>query len=107
MRDTNNSKKQDIKYSLVLIAVLLVVALISVYLAFFAPKTLLSPEAGTMSYENARSLLSDLGQEGIDWYCGKISEFTDKQGNLYNQKSLEELKKILGNEEQLRREFCN
>ncbi len=77
------------------------------YLMFFSSGILLGPSSdGSVSYESARSFLTDLGEQGIEWYCGRSQSFIDLQGNVYQSKELEELKKILGNEIQLRNEFC-
>ena len=56
--------------------------------------------------EKARSLLLELGEDGIDWYCGKRENYIDAQGNNYGAVELNELKKILGNDKQLDEEFC-
>lgn len=98
---------------IIFIIIIAIVALIAIYLAFFAKKGIqYSPDEGTasktvLSYANSRELLAILEQEGIDWYCGKSKSYTDAKGNVYGSKELEELKKILGHEEELRSEFCN
>src|SRR3989344_2511897 len=77
------------------------------FVVFFVSKVDLGPpsESG-MSYEDAHGIVSKLGDDGIDWYCGKIERYTDSQGNEYGVIELTELKKIVGNEERLREELC-
>lgn len=101
------SKIQTNSIRAIFISVFFIIIFIALYLAFLAPSVSFSPEDETvMSFNNARSLLSALGKDGIDWYCGKITTFNDAKGNLYGQKELEELKRLLGNNEKLRDEFC-
>ena len=97
---------------IIFIIIIAIVVLIAIYLAFFAKKGLqysppIESSKTVLSYANSRELLAILEQEGIDWYCGKSKSYTDAKGNVYGAKELEELKKILGHEEELRNEFCN
>ncbi len=93
----------------IFLGVFIVIIFIAIYLSFFPSNITLSPndtDEVAMSFAEASSLLAKLGQDGIDWYCGKRESFTDEQGNNYAQKELEELKRILGNEKRLREKFC-
>ena len=67
---------------------------------------LLGPKLEGISYEKAKSYIIDLGPGGVDWYCGKIDLFVDKNGNEYGQRELQELKRILGNEMLIRNDIC-
>ena len=100
-------KKKVPNVKALFLGVLVLVIFISIYLTFF-PSISLSPEEeqSATSFVDASSFLSKLGQDGIDWYCGKRESFTDEQGNNYGAKELEALKKILGNERRLMEEFC-
>lgn len=99
-----NGKKVMAAAYLTVFAMVFVSAL---YFAFFSSDVQFSPpsESG-MSYEDAHGIVSKLGDDGIDWYCGKIERYTDSQGNEYGVIELTELKKIVGNEERLREELC-
>ena len=91
---------------LVLLGVLAVVAISAVYQMTISSGILLGPKFDGISYEKARSYITDLGPQGLDWYCGKANSFIDKNGNEYGQRELEELKRILGNEMRLRNDLC-
>ncbi len=100
----------DEKLSLIRIlffGVFSIVLLSAFYLSLFPAEVQLSPSSQGISFETARSLLSTMGPEGIDWYCEKTPSYADKQGNTYGAVELEELKKILGNDALLKQEFCS
>ena len=80
----------------------------AIYLSYFSKPFQLGPAEtdSIKDYSNARALLLKLGNEGIDWYCGRIGSFADAQGNIYGIRELEEMKRLLGNEARLREEFC-
>lgn len=101
------SKKNNFNTRPLFLAIFFIVVLIAIYLSLQSSQILLNPEDTSLSLETARSILSKMIPEGIEWYCGRIESYVDEQGNIFNQKSLEELKKILGNDEQLREEFCH
>jgi hypothetical protein len=98
------NNKTPIKIFFLLI--FLIVLLSFVYLKLTTTPISLSPDDSTMSFDNARVLLSAFPQEGIDWYCGKSPSFSDMQGNSYGEPELLELKKILGNDLLLDEEYC-
>jgi|SRR3989344_2412416 len=87
-------------------SVFLVVLISWVYLAFFSTDISFSPPTEGMGPESALGLLNGMGQQGIDWYCEKAASFKDSQGNTYGPIELEELKKILGNEDYLKESVC-
>lgn len=87
--------------------VFFIVLLSAFYLSFFSTEMQFSPPTEGISFETASSLLSTMGQNGIDWYCEKTLSYMDKQGNTYGSTELKELKKILGNDALLREEFCD
>ena len=90
--------------------VFLIVLLSAVSLSLFSSNELqFSPPASDsgMSYETASSFLQVMGQQGIDWYCGKTQTYIDKQGTAYGSIELIELKKILQNDDLLRQNFCD
>ncbi len=83
-----------------------IVILAAIYLTINSSLISLSPQEGFLSYENAAVSISELGPDGIRWYCGFSDNFTDKNGNQYGSKELEELRKVLGNDMKLYKEFC-
>ena len=87
--------------------ILFAIILSAVYLSVSQPFQLGPSEDSIKDYSNARALLLKLGNQGINWYCGKIESFSDAQGNVYGAKELVEMKRLLGNEERLRAEFCD
>lgn len=76
------------------------------YLSFFSKEVSFNPSIEGMSPESALGLLKVMGEKGINWYCGKTASFTDSQGNSYGPVELEELKKILGNDDYLKEKVC-
>ena len=107
-RVSDFQKKQNLIYRVVFLSVLSILLIIYLYQAFLSPTIQFSPEDDTsgLSYENARSLLKDLGRDGIAWYCGAVDSYTDSQGKVYGEKERVELEKVLGNKERLTLEFC-
>ena len=93
---------------IIILIAILVILLIILYFRFSPKPAQYSPplDESTLSFENSKALLSAFPPEGIDWYCGNTDSYTDAQGNVYGAKELEELKKILGNAQQLELEFC-
>ena len=88
--------------------VLVAIIFAALYLSFFSQPFQLGPaEDSIKDYSNARALLLKLGNQGINWYCGKIDSFADAQGNVYGARELVEMKRLLGNDERLSREFCS
>ena len=100
------SKKDNFNTRPLFLAIFFIVVLIALYLSLQSSQILLNPEETSLNLETARSILSKMSQEGIAWYCGRIEYYVDEQGNNFDQRSLTELKKILGNDEQLKEEFC-
>ena len=101
-----NENKNNPIVKVFFLSVFLIVLLSLVAISFSSDKLQLSPEESSLSFENAKVLLSAFPPEGIEWYCGSAESYTDAQGNVYREKELEELKKILGNTQQLELEFC-
>ncbi len=89
------------------LGVLGIVFVIALYLMFASSGIFYSPVVDGISFENAKSYIIGLGPNGVEWYCGKREFFTDANGKQYGAKSLEELKRILGNEARLMSELCS
>lgn len=87
-------------------SIFLIILISWFYLVFFSIEISFSPPTEGMGPESALGLLNEIGQQGIDWYCGKAASFRDSQGNIYGPIELEELKKILGNEDYLNERVC-
>jgi len=90
---------------LLFIGVLVIVVLAGLYIIFSESDLLLGPGT-SLDYDNSKSVIMALGQEGIKWYCGEILSYTDFAGNNYDEKDLRGLKDVLGNERRLKRDFC-
>ena len=109
-RKAKNSQSVEKPKSIVAayLSVLIIVFIFAIIMGFSSKQILFSPgERSTLSYEDARVLLLDLGDEGIAWYCGEQGTYTDKSGNRYGERELEALQEILGNRFALEREFCS
>jgi flagellar basal body-associated protein FliL len=99
------SKKRIIL--LLLIAIILIAAVIFfIYIKFFDTGIQFSPEESVFSYDTSRSLVLALGQDGLDWFCGRSPKFTDSQGNEYGDLELSEFNRLINNVEQLKEELC-
>ncbi|MBS3134180.1 hypothetical protein J4214_03030 [Candidatus Woesearchaeota archaeon] len=105
--------KPNSKHKITLVfflVVLLAIIVTASYLTFFNSSSSVqfgpTEEGAGFSYENARALVVALGNDGIGWYCSKTPSFKDSQGNSYGAKELSELKRVLGHEEQLKKELC-
>lgn len=100
-------EKRFVSY-VIYFGILVAIIFSAVYLFYFSQPYQLGPKEDSIrDYSNARALLLKLGDDGIDWYCGRIESFADAQGNAYGAQELVELKRLLGNENQLRAEFCS
>ncbi len=107
MKNKRSSKLKNLTTIRILfLGVFSLVVITGIYLSFSTSKLLLSPEQKGLSYESARFYISKLGQDGIRWYCGTTESYTDTNGNQYGSRELNELKRIIGNDERLHAEFC-
>lgn len=102
-RKMNSRKMKSIR--LLFIGVLVIVVIAGLYIIFSESDLLLGPKS-SLDYDNSKSVIKALGPQGIKWYCGEISSFTDFAGNSYDLDDLKGLKNVLGNERRLRRDFC-
>lgn len=98
------NKSHTIK--ILFLGVLAIVLIVALYLMSVSSGILLSPDEG-ISFESAKSYIIGLGPNGVDWFCGKKEFYTDTNGKQYGAKSLEELKRILGNEMRLISALCS
>lgn len=106
-KKARNSQAERKPIRIAYLSVLALVFIFAIIMSFSSKQILFSPgERSTLSLEDARALLMELGDEGIAWYCGKQATYTDKSGNIYGERELEALQEILGNRFALEREFC-